>query len=83
MSKVLFWVAVVLVVLVVMRIVARNAASRTQAPPAARSRTRTPKRFEAMVQCAHCGVHLPAADALKSHGKTWCSQEHARLGSRQ
>lgn len=36
---------------------------------------------EAMVRCAHCGIHLPRSDALLVNDQTWCSQEHARLGS--
>ncbi|WP_277404946.1 PP0621 family protein, partial [Achromobacter xylosoxidans] len=35
---------------------------------------------EAMVRCAHCGIHLPRSEALLQGGRTWCSQEHARLG---
>lgn len=78
MSKILFWVAVILVVLLVMRLLARHSAaskSRAQSTP-----RKGRKRFEAMVQCAHCGVHLPSSDAVHSHGNTWCSHEHARLG---
>lgn len=35
---------------------------------------------EAMVRCAHCGIHLPRSEAYTSQGQTWCSEEHARLG---
>ena len=35
---------------------------------------------ERMVRCAHCGIHLPRSEALLQGGRTWCSQEHARLG---
>ncbi len=79
MSKLLFWIGVILVTLVVMRIVARHASSRHHRPLQPKKRN-APKRYEAMVQCAHCGVHLPSTDALHYNGKTWCSQEHARLG---
>ncbi|KCB34114.1 hypothetical protein L541_0449, partial [Bordetella hinzii CA90 BAL1384] len=43
------------------------------APPAARA-------AEPMVRCAHCGIHLPRSEALLLNGRTWCGQEHARLG---
>ena len=33
-----------------------------------------------MVQCAHCGVHLPAADALPEGSRLYCSDAHRRLG---
>jgi len=35
---------------------------------------------EEMVQCAHCGVYLPASEAITQQGRQWCSQDHARLG---
>ena len=33
-----------------------------------------------MVQCAHCGVHLAAADALPEGSRLYCSDAHRRLG---
>ncbi|TSE28206.1 hypothetical protein Tther_02255 [Tepidimonas thermarum] len=32
-----------------------------------------------MVTCRHCGVHLPAADAVRGHLGPYCSDEHRRL----
>lgn len=34
-----------------------------------------------MVRCAHCGVHLPRAEAVLLGGQTWCSSDHARRGA--
>ena len=34
----------------------------------------------AMVECAHCGLHLPAADALPEGSRLYCSDGHRRLG---
>lgn len=31
---------------------------------------------EAMVTCAHCGVHLPASEALADRGLHYCSAAH-------
>lgn len=31
-----------------------------------------------MVQCAYCGIHLPASEAVHYQDKTWCSLEHAQ-----
>lgn len=31
-----------------------------------------------MVQCHHCGVYLPEADALRAQGRTYCSEAHGR-----
>jgi uncharacterized protein len=33
-----------------------------------------------MVACAHCGLHLPAADALQAGGRHYCSAAHRVLG---
>lgn len=35
-----------------------------------------------MVRCAHCGVHLPAADAVRAGGRDYCGAEHAAAGPR-
>jgi uncharacterized protein len=43
----------------------------------------TPAIKEAeLVRCAHCGVHLPRAEARQAQGALYCSEEHARLGKR-
>jgi uncharacterized protein len=33
-----------------------------------------------LVRCAHCGLHLPRAEAHGAGGRLYCSEEHARLG---
>jgi uncharacterized protein len=33
-----------------------------------------------MVQCAHCGLHLAANDALAEGSRLYCSDAHRRLG---
>jgi uncharacterized protein len=44
---------------------------------------RTPaQRQGELVRCAHCGVHLPRAEAREAAGALYCSDEHARLGRR-
>lgn len=30
--------------------------------------------------CAHCGVHIPEAEALMLGNQAYCSAEHRRLG---
>ncbi|WYX51973.1 PP0621 family protein [Achromobacter xylosoxidans] len=83
MGKLLFWIVIVIGVLFVARIAGRMAAAR-QAPGRRQARgTANPPAAgapEAMVRCAHCGIHLPRSEALLQGGRTWCSQEHARLG---
>ena len=33
-----------------------------------------------LVKCAHCGTHLPLAEARAVGDRVYCSDEHARLG---
>jgi len=87
MGKLLLWLVVLLAALTVWRIVNARASVRQrqeQAPPATgRAAPRGGKTpAEAMVRCAHCGIHLPRSEALLLAGKTWCSQDHARQGPR-
>jgi uncharacterized protein len=35
-----------------------------------------------LVKCAHCGTHLPLAEARTVGERRYCSDEHARLGPR-
>jgi len=36
---------------------------------------------QAMVRCAHCGVHLPRGDALLDHaGRSFCGEAHRIAG---
>ena len=37
---------------------------------------------QAMVQCSHCGVHLPRADAWVDDRGTFCSEAHRISGPR-
>ena len=60
----------------------RRAAERPPAPrpPPARRPLAQPS---AMVACRHCGLHLPASDALAGPDGPYCSAEHLRLGTAQ
>lgn len=46
---------------------------------------RPPRRgaTEEMVDCAHCGVHLPRGDALQAGGRWYCSDAHRIAGPRR
>jgi len=35
-----------------------------------------------LVDCAHCGVKLPKAEARSAGGRHYCSEEHWRAGPR-
>ena len=34
---------------------------------------------EQMVKCVHCGVYLPASEAITQSGEIFCSEEHRHL----
>ncbi|CAB5701790.1 Uncharacterised protein [Delftia tsuruhatensis] len=36
-----------------------------------------------MVECAHCGLHLPRSEAFEAAGRCYCSAEHRALAQRR
>ncbi|WP_424858731.1 MULTISPECIES: PP0621 family protein [unclassified Tepidimonas] len=48
-----------------------------QRPPSAPASG--PATPAAMVRCRHCGVHLPASDAVRGALGPYCGDEHRRL----
>jgi uncharacterized protein len=58
--------------------------SRVRGPGADADRTARRKPDAAkpvvMVECAHCGLHLPAADAVTEGSRLYCTDAHRRLG---
>lgn len=61
----------------------RGALSGESAPPPSQAKP-DPAQPVAMVPCAHCGVHLPASDALVNDaGQPFCSEAHRRAGPRR
>jgi|688.fasta_scaffold10731_9 uncharacterized protein len=83
MGKTLFWVVAFLGGLLVTRVLAQLAAKKMHndsLPKQASAKQRV--EAEVMVQCAHCGVHLPESEAITKAGVIFCSQAHASLGAR-
>lgn len=55
----------------------------TPADPAARTRRAPPGSPVEMTACVHCGLHLPASEALRDeHGRPYCGEAHRRAGPR-
>ncbi len=52
----------------------KTSAKETPPPPGAAADPRL------MLRCAHCGLHLPASDALRLGDAVYCSEAHKRLG---
>lgn len=80
MNKLLFWA--VIIGLGVLAWKFWSAAKGRGTPRAARAPAPAPGQLppsEAMLRCAHCGVYLPASDALRAGDRAYCSDEHRRL----
>lgn len=56
----------------------RGPVSKGSVPP----RPSTPQVPASMVECAHCGLHLPVADAVLEGTRVYCSDAHRLLGPR-
>jgi uncharacterized protein len=41
-----------------------------------------PREVEGMVACAHCGVHLPASEAVRQGALHYCGTAHRDAGPR-
>lgn len=71
--KYLLVFAVIFIALWLFRRSQRKEEKRRAKPPPSRPAVGNP---QAMVRCAHCGVHLPAADAIGGPGAVYCSTAH-------
>jgi len=85
--KLIILIVVVLAVIVWLQRLKKNlgrdrsasGGSTFQNGPAASAAGASPQA-EAMVACAHCGMHFPASEALAdASGAVFCSTEHRRL----
>jgi uncharacterized protein len=51
------------------------------------SRSKTPSRRKPaitnMVECAHCGLHLPESEALMKENKYFCGEEHLQAAKQR
>jgi len=67
MSRLLFLLAVIIVVYLLLR------SYRRQSP-----RQDAPASGEEMVRCVKCGVHLPKSESILAGGNFYCSDAHRR-----
>lgn len=98
MSRLLFWIALAVLVVAAIRSKLRQAAKRHQHPldqpepihpppgraqaEAARARAEAVANAETMLCCAHCGVYFPASDNVPAGGRDYCSAAHSGLTPR-
>ena len=84
MTRLLFWIALIILVVMAVRSKLRAAALRAaqsqggEGAAAGRAAARV-EESERMTNCAQCGIYFPASEAVHEGGLDYCSQAHARL----
>jgi len=87
MTRLLFWIALIILVVMAVRSKLRAAvAARSYHPqggeemPAGAAAHAHPRveESERMTSCAQCGIYFPASEAVREGGQDYCSQAHAR-----
>lgn len=78
MSRIVFWIILVVVVGFAIRSKLRAAGRRadTHVPPP-RPAAQSTAVIENMTSCAQCGLHFPASEAVRVEGQDYCSPAHA------
>lgn len=81
MSRLLFWIALIVLIGFAVRAKLRAAARRhdERMPPPRPSAPPPGMQIESMTRCAHCGLHFPASEAVRADGLDYCSPGHVRL----
>jgi uncharacterized protein len=86
MTRLLFWIA--LIILVVMAVRSKLRAAMGTGPGQGRAAPgpgpeHVPhphiQESERMSCCAHCGVYFPSSEAVHEGGRDYCSLAHARM----
>ena len=95
MTRLLFWIALVILVVAAIRSKLRAAMTRAQGPatgtgPAPASAggdtkawSRVEDQSETMLCCAHCGIYFPSSEAVRADGRDYCGTAHAREAHQQ
>lgn len=79
MTRLLFWLALVFLVIAAVRSKLRQMSGPQQdgQAPAPRQQPPAGQPTEKMLQCAHCGVHFPASENVPANGRDYCCAAHA------
>lgn len=97
MTRLLFWIALVILVVMAVRSKLRAAMARAQGsatesasgPAAAaagadaKAWRRVEDKSEPMLCCAHCGIYFPSSEAVRADGRDYCGTAHAREAHQQ
>jgi uncharacterized protein len=86
MSRILFWLALVFLVMFAIRSKLRGFQAPKDPSPGAPTPPppgmRRAELAETMLCCAHCGVYYPSSESVRLNGQDYCSQAHAGLPAR-
>ena len=77
MTRLLFWLALIFLVIAAIRSKLRKMSGPPQGGQPQQPRAAEPQQIEKMLQCAHCGVHVPASENVPANGLDYCSAAHA------
>jgi uncharacterized protein len=81
MSRLLFWIAFIVLVVMAVRSKLRESAAR-QAPRQPQRPSPAPQvQAEPMTSCSQCGMYFPASEAVRSGGHDYCCAAHAGQAS--
>lgn len=87
MTRILFWLALVFLVVHAIRSKLNDARQpREQRPPPPQANARQARaaaqaiaEAETMLCCAHCAIYYPASENVRSGGRDYCSAAHVGL----
>lgn len=72
-AKVLLFLLVLFGIYLIRRALRRPSG---QAPGADRPASGAENRAERMIECAHCGLHVPESEAVTGDGASFCCEAH-------
>jgi uncharacterized protein len=83
MSRLLFWIGLIVLLVMAVRSKLREAAGprqgarRASQPSPAPTPAAAQTAPERMACCAHCGLHFPASESVRAGGRDYCCPAHA------
>jgi uncharacterized protein len=80
MSRLLFWIAIIILIVMAVRSKLRgilNDGQPASPQPQPQPQARVADESERMACCAQCGLHFPASEAVRVDGREYCSVAHA------
>ena len=77
-----FLVVLLAVVVLLWLLFGRSRLSRRESRSGGQGAGTPPAVSEGMVACAHCGLHVPASEALQHGGLHYCGAAHRDAGPR-